>query len=135
LALPDEAVLRVLTLVMAETLAAGSVLVEAIGATLKPDMARWWTADDTFLDLVRDRASVNAMLSEFAGQAVADASLLKTAKVQKKILRDCLEGQDRERIEGWVPRYMAFPVGGYQVDETIEIASAWQAVKPSFTGE
>jgi ParB family transcriptional regulator, chromosome partitioning protein len=42
LALPDEAVLKVLTVVMAETLAAGSPLVEAAGVVVKPDVARWW---------------------------------------------------------------------------------------------
>ncbi|MEH2609632.1 ParB/RepB/Spo0J family partition protein [Bradyrhizobium sp. AZCC 1693] len=39
LALPDGAVLKVLTLVMAETLAAGSSLVEAAGVVVKPDVA------------------------------------------------------------------------------------------------
>ena len=42
LALPDEAVLKVFTAVMAETLAAGSPLVEVAGVVVKPDVARWW---------------------------------------------------------------------------------------------
>ena len=39
------------------TLAAGTTLVEAAGVVLKPDVALWWSADDTFLDLVRDQGS------------------------------------------------------------------------------
>ncbi len=135
LVLPDETVLRVLTLVMAETLAVGSALVEAAGAVVKPDVTRWWAADDTFLDLVRDHAAINAMLGEVAGQAVADANVSETAKLQKKILHDCLNGQGRERIDGWVPRYMAFPPQSYDANKTVQIASSGEAVKPLFTGE
>jgi ParB family chromosome partitioning protein len=135
LALPDEAVLKVLTVVMAETLAAGSPLVEAAGVVVKPDVARWWTADDTFLDLVRDRAAVNALLGEVAGKAVADANVSETAKVQKKIVHDCLTGEGRERTEGWVPRYMAFPVGHYDLNKTLKIATDWEAIKPLFTSD
>jgi ParB family transcriptional regulator, chromosome partitioning protein len=61
LALPDETVLRVIALVMAETLAAGSVLAEAAGMVIKPDVARLWRLDDTFLDLLKDRTVINAL--------------------------------------------------------------------------
>jgi ParB family transcriptional regulator, chromosome partitioning protein len=135
LALPDDAVVRVLAFVMAETLAAGSALVEAAGVVIKPDVARWWAADDTFLDLLRDRTAVNALLGEVAGKAVADANVSETAKVQKKIVRDCLRGDGRERIEGFLPRYMAFPIGRYDPNKTLQIATDWEAVKPLFTGE
>lgn len=134
LALPDEAVLKVLTVVMAETLAAGSPLMEAAGVVVKPDVARWWAADDTFLDLVRDRVAVNALLGEVAGKAVADANVSETAKVQRKIVHDCLTGEGRERTEGWVPRYMAFPAGHYDPNKTLKIATDWEAIKPLFTG-
>jgi ParB family transcriptional regulator, chromosome partitioning protein len=80
--------------------------------SIRLDVARWWTADDTLLDLVRDRVAVNAMLGEVAGQTVADANVSETAKVQKKILRDCLNGEGRERTDDWVPRNMAFPLCG-----------------------
>lgn len=134
LALPDEAVLRILALVMAETLAAGSVLVEAAGGLMKPDVARWWNADEAFLDLVRDRRAVNAMLAEVAGKAIADANLSEPVKVQKKIIHDCLNGVGRDRIEGWVPRYMAFPATGYDATKTLLTAPDWEAVKGLFTG-
>ena len=94
-----------------------------------------WTADDTFLDLIRDRVAVNAMLDEVAGKAVADANLSETAKIQKKIIQDCLTGEGRDKVEGWVPRYMAFPPGHYDPNKTLQMAADWEAIKPLFTGE
>lgn len=134
LTLPDEQVLRVLTLLMAETLYAGSELVEAAGFLVAPDVARWWAADDTFLDLVRDRGAVNAMLADVAGAETAAANVSETTKVQRKIIRDCLNGEGRDRIEGWVPRYMAFPPHAYDAAKTLSAASNWEAVKDLFTG-
>lgn len=133
LALPDDTVLRVLAAAMGETLAAGSVLVEAAGATLAPDVTRWWEADDLFLDLIRDRNAVNAMLGEIAGKSVADANLWEKGKVQKAIIRDSLKGESRPRREGWVPRYMAFPADHYDPQKTLQIAADWAAVKHLFT--
>jgi ParB family chromosome partitioning protein len=132
LALSDEQVMRVLTLAMAETLAVRSVLVEAAGALLRPDPVQWWQADDTFLDLVRDRRVVNAMLAEVAGESVANANVSETAKVQKKVIRDCLTGEGREKVTGWVPGYMAFPIRTYTPDSGMDIAVEWKAVAPLF---
>jgi ParB family chromosome partitioning protein len=133
LALPDETVLKVLALVMAETLAAGSPLVEAAGVVIRPDVRQWWATDETFLDLVRDRASVNALLGAAAGKAVADANITETAKIQRKILRDFLTGEGRERVEGFLPRYMAFPIEGYDPGKTLQIAAGWEEIKVLFT--
>ncbi|WP_084805257.1 ParB/RepB/Spo0J family partition protein [Bradyrhizobium sp. NAS80.1] len=133
LALSDEAVLRVVALAMAETLAAGSTLTEAVGIVIKPNVARWWKLDDTFLDLLKDRAAINALLAELAGQSTADGNVAETGKVQKKIIRDCLNGEGRERVEGFVPRYMAFPPGHYDPNKAFEIARTAEAVNALFT--
>ena len=90
---------------------------------------------DTFLDLVRDRTALNGMLGEVAGRAVADANLSEPTKVQKKIIRDCLNGDGRLKVEGWVPRHMAFPPATYDGTKTLQGAANWQAVKDLFTGE
>ncbi|MBR1177122.1 ParB/RepB/Spo0J family partition protein [Bradyrhizobium sp. KB893862 SZCCT0404] len=135
LTLNDEAVLRVIALVMAESLAAGSPLVEAAGLVVKPDVAQWWKMDDTFLDLLKDRTAINALLAELAGKAVADANVSEPGKVQKRIIRDCLNGEGRERVEGaFVPRYMAFPIGHYDGEKSLSLASACEIVNPLFTG-
>ncbi|QOZ44743.1 chromosome partitioning protein ParB [Bradyrhizobium sp. CCBAU 53340] len=133
LGLPDEVVLRIMALVMAETLAAGSILTEAAGLAIKPDVKRWWKLDDTFLDLLKDRAAINALLSEVAGKAVADANVSEPGKVQKKIIQDCLNDEGRERTDGFLPRYMAFPIGHYDPNKTLEIARASEGINALFT--
>lgn len=133
LALPDEAVLRVIALAMAETLAAGSIFAEAAGLAIKPDVSRWWKLDDTFLDLLKDRTAINALLAELAGQAVADANVSETGKVQKKIIHDYLAGEGREHVAGFIPRYMAFPPRHYDANKTLEIARASEAINRLFT--
>jgi ParB family transcriptional regulator, chromosome partitioning protein len=62
---------------MAETLAAGSALTEAAGLAIKPDVTRWWKLDETFLELLRDRAAINAMLSEIAGKEVCGRQCIR----------------------------------------------------------
>ena len=69
--------------------------------------------DAAFFDLLRDKAAINAMLREVAGKGVADANVAATAKVQKGIIRDCLAGEGRRQVEGWLPRYMGFPFRAY----------------------
>ena len=82
-----------------------------------------WQTDDVFFDLIRDRATVNAMVEDVAGKSVAKGSAdLKTA-VQKQIIRDTLQGRNgRTKVENWLPRWMAFPFKGYG-DGTCGIAA------------
>ncbi len=113
LKLSDDEVMRVLAIVMAETLEAGTAVVEALGTHLKLDMRDYWQADDAFFDLLRNKAAVNAMLRHIGGKAVADANVSATTKVQKKIVRDFITGDGRKKAEGWLPRYMEFPFKAY----------------------
>lgn len=133
LALPDEAVLRIIAFVMAETLAAGSMLTEAAGLAIKPEVTRWWKLDDTFLDLLKDRAAINGLLSEIAGKTVANANVSEPGKAQKQIIRDCLNGEGRERIEGFVPRYMSFPIGHYDPNKALETGRLSASISALFT--
>ena len=130
LKLSDDNVMRVLAIVMAETLEAGTAVVEALGTHLKVDMRDYWEADDAFFDLLRDKAAVNAMLRHIGGKAVADANVSATTKVQKRIVRDFITGDGRKKAEGWQPRYMEFPFkaytnkgGGRLTDNTARIKS------------
>ena len=130
LKLSDDDVMRVLAIVMAETLEAGTAVVEALGTHLKVDMRDYWQADNAFFDLLRDKAAVNAMVRHIGGKAAADANVSATTKVQKKIVRDFINGDGRKKVEGWLPRYMAFPFraytkggGGKLTDNTVRIKS------------
>jgi len=136
LALSDADVLRVAACVMAETLAAGSATVEAVGNHLAVDAGTHWRPDDAFFDLIRDKAVINAMLAEVAGKAVADGNVAEKGKTQKKIVRDCIDGANgRAKAEGWLPGWVAFPVRTYSESGTLGTAEEWARVRGLFDAE
>ncbi|OBP72245.1 chromosome partitioning protein ParB [Mesorhizobium loti] len=136
LALCDDDVMRVLSLVMAETLEAGSAVVEALGNHLGIDMGAWWQPDDAFFDLLRDREIANSMLADLGGKHVADGNVAEKVKTQKKIIRDCLAGENgREKIDNWLPRWMKFPAESYTDRGGFRTADQWARVQSLFVRE
>jgi ParB family chromosome partitioning protein len=112
--LPDPAVLDVAAIVMGETLEAGSALIEVLGPMLGTDMAKVWQGDDALLDMIRDREVLHHVLADVAGESVAEANEAATGKVKRKIVHDCLTGENgRAKVESWVPKWMAFPPAAY----------------------
>ena len=133
LELPDAVVMEVLGVVMAETLAAGSELIESLGIQLGIDMADYWVADAAFHSLIRDREVLTAVLTEVGGATVAQAHAAEKAKTIKSVINDFLTGEkDRTKVDRWVPRWMAFPPSAYTTRggvATVASASraAWMA--------
>ena len=114
IALEDAEVLRVLAVVMGETLGMGTSLIEMLGQHMSVTMADVWQADDALLDAVRDREVIGHLLADVAGEKVAAENAKATSKVQRGIIRDCLTGTNgRRKHESWVPRWMAFPASAY----------------------
>ncbi|RDJ21067.1 ParB/RepB/Spo0J family partition protein [Bosea caraganae] len=113
LGLEDGDVLRILTFVMAQSLSVGTALVDTLGSLLSVDMGAMWQADDAFLGLIRDRQTLLPMLEDIGGKAVAEVHKASPAKVLRSIIRQCATGDGREKVEGWVPPYLAFPAKGY----------------------
>ncbi len=112
--LPDPCVMDVVAVVMGETLASGSAAVDATGLQLGVDMADWWEADPVFLELVRDREILLAILAEVAGEPVASANAGEKGKTIKAIIADSLAGTGgRAKVARWVPRWLAFPPAAY----------------------
>lgn len=72
--------MRVLTFAMAETLAARTDTVETVRQMFGTDFRQWWTPDDCFLDLMRDKQAIPAMVREIAGDQAADAHITEPAK-------------------------------------------------------
>jgi len=114
LPLDDPQVMAILSIVMGETLWAGSDMVDLLGVHLAVDVAPVWQADDVLFELIRDREVLLAMVAEVAGKQVTDANVKEPGKVLKGIIRDCLNGSNgRAKVEGWVPRWLRFPASGY----------------------
>ena len=85
-----------------------------VGEQLAVDMAAVWQPDAAFLDGLRDREVLLAMVREVGGDVVADGNADAKAKVLRGILTDHIEGSNgREKVEGWVPGWMAFPASTY----------------------
>jgi len=125
LALPDPTVLDILAVVMGETLAAGSAVVETVGREIGIAMSDWWQADEAFFDTLRDREVLLAMLAEVAGGEVAAANGGEKTKVIKAIIADHLHGRGgREKCEPWVPRWMTFPPAAYTARGGVETVHA-----------
>jgi ParB family chromosome partitioning protein len=114
IALDDADVMRVLAVVMGETLDAGTGVIEMLGQHIGLSMADVWQADDALLDAVRDREVIGHLLAEVAGHTVAAENAKATSKVQRGIIRDCLAGANgRVKRDSWVPCWMQFPPSAY----------------------
>ncbi len=114
LELPENVVLDVSAVVMAETLASGSALIEMLGVTLGVSMTDYWQPDQAFYDLLRDKEVATAVLAEVGGSSVAEANAKETGKIIKSVIADCLTGENgRKKQEAWVPRWMVFPPSAY----------------------
>ena len=112
--LSDADIARILTFLMAEIITAGHEAIDCLACVLPIDIADWMTPDDAFFGLLRDKKTTNAMLREIAGSEVAAANESATAKAQKAIIRDCLEGRNgRTQTPRWRPAWMQFPALSY----------------------
>lgn len=131
--LDDASVTRILTFVVAETLPASSPIVEVLGKMLSVDMADNWSVDDTFFVLLRDKEAINAMLKQVGRKPVADGNISVTAKVQKQIIRDYLDGTRNPKKRDWKPRYMEFPMKAYTKRGGIDAMNNWNAVGAYFS--
>ncbi|TGT91283.1 MULTISPECIES: ParB/RepB/Spo0J family partition protein [unclassified Mesorhizobium] len=136
LTLPDNEVEHVLALIMAETLGLGSAIIEALGNHLGLDMRAHWQADDAFFELLRDRQVANAMLADVGGSDVADGNASQKLKTQKKIICDFLAGENgRQKFDGWLPRWMKFPVESYTNRGGFRTADQWSKVQSLFVSD
>lgn len=130
--LDDATVTRILTFVVAESLPAGSTIVETLGNLLSVEMGEYWQVDTAFLDLHRDKEAINAMLKHIGGKRVADGNISATAKVQKKIIADYLDGTRQPQKKDWQPRYMDFPMCAYTKRGGIPAIENWNSAKKHY---
>jgi len=115
LTLEDADVLRVQAFCLCETLAVDRREVEAIGILTAPDFGDYWTPDDAFFAILRDKPTINAMVKEIAGKSAADSVVTDTAKGQKQIIKNRMQGHGvKEAKPDWLPRWAAFPAKPYK---------------------
>ncbi len=133
LKLSDKEVMQVLTFVMAETLQCGTSVVEALGCHLKVDMNDHWKPDETFFNMLRDKPAINAILRHVGGKKVANGNVTATAKTQKNIIQDFLKGDNRKKVEGWLPHYMRFPFKPYTKGRGGRLSNNFARIKSLLT--
>mgnify|MGYP003632355027 FL=1 len=109
LGMDDAETMTVLAFVMADTLEAGGAIVEAVAVATETDMAAYWKPEPVFLDLVRDKRAINAMVAEIASPATAKAALTDTGKAQKDLIWNRIVGEGCEAHPGWRPGWMQVP--------------------------
>ena len=125
LKLPEDDVLRLLALAMAETLASGTAIAEAVAMTTSATLNDW-RPDYTFFDLLSGKDVVQAMLADIASPAVADGNKGETTKVQKGIIKDFLHGTNgREHKMDWLPPYFQFPPKAYTERGGVGAVDKW----------
>jgi ParB family transcriptional regulator, chromosome partitioning protein len=132
LKLPENEVLRLLALAMAETLACGTATAEAVAMTTSATLNDW-RPDDTFFDLLSGKDVVHAMLADVASPAVADGNKNETSKVQKGIIKDFLHGSNgREHKMDWLPPYFQFPPKAYTERGGVGAVDKWNTAENLF---
>lgn len=109
LKMSDEEVMNVASMVMAETLEAGSATVEAALHVTDGKLGAWWTPDEAFFDLLRDKRAINVMVADIAGKTAAKSVLTDTAKAQKAVIRDRMNLGGGDVRSTWLPAWMASP--------------------------
>lgn len=109
IALPDEEVFQLLAILTAETLPAGSGLIDVLGQSLHIDMRHYWRLEDTFLSLLIDKETLTGMVKELGGPTGKN---LKCAEL-RAMIQQRVEGQSCKAVEDWLPGYLEFPPRGY----------------------
>ncbi|WP_321489055.1 ParB/RepB/Spo0J family partition protein [uncultured Hyphomonas sp.] len=135
LAMSDEEVMQVLALTMAETLEAGGPVVEAVLHVCGTDPSRYWSPDDAFFDLLRDKRAIHAMVADIASPSVAESVAKESGKVQKALIRNRIDGLDCTANPGWRPGWMQVPPTRLVEDAGCATVEAWERIGGLFEGE
>lgn len=149
LAMSDEEVCQVLALTMAETLEPGGPVVEAVLHVCGTDLGRYWSPDEAFFDLLRDKRAIHAMVADIASPSVAESLARESGKVQKALIRNWIEGSEaetgtgpvdqfpaeREPNPGWRPGWMQVPPTRLVEGAGCRAVEAWTRIAGLFEGE
>ncbi len=135
LGMDDTETMAVLSFVMADTLEAGGPTVEAVAVATDTDMAAYWHPEPVFLDLVRDKRAINAMVAGIASPATAKAALTDTGKAQKDLIWNRIVGEGCEANPDWRPGWMQVPPTRLVTHAGSPPADAWARIASLFTSD
>lgn len=135
LGMDDSEVLQVLTFVMADTLSSGVAVVEAVAIATETDMAIYWSPDEAFFDLLRDKRAINAMVADIASPSTAQGCLTETAKAQKEIVLNRISGDGCEGNPDWRPGWMQVPPTRLLTGAGSPPADAWARIAGLFASD
>ena len=130
LELSDAQVLKVLAVIAAEALVAGSGLAERLGELLQIDPRPFWQPDEAFLELLTDKAALGCIAAEVGGSPPGKA----TSKELRGLIRRRLKGEGCQPVEGWLPRYFEFPSRGYTDWPVSEARAAYDKLARYWSG-
>ncbi|MEL6859799.1 MAG: hypothetical protein AAGL97_09755 [Pseudomonadota bacterium] len=99
LAMSDDEVMQVLCFTMARTLIADSPIVEALLNVLSVDLSGFWSTDEAFFELLRDKRVINGMLASAVSDDSAKLMLTDTGKAQKEAIQT---GAHADWRPGWM---------------------------------
>ena len=135
LGMDDAETLTVLAFVMADTLEASGPIVEAVAVATETDMTAYWKPELTFLDLVRDKRAINAMVADIASPSTAKAALMDTGKAQKELIWNRITGEGCEVNPDWRPGWMQVPPIRLVTHAGSPPADAWARIASLFTSD
>jgi ParB family chromosome partitioning protein len=135
LAMSDEEVMQVLALTMAETLEAGGPVVEAVLHVCGTNLGRYWSPDDAFFELLRDKRAIHAMVADIASPSVAESFVKESGKVQKALIKNRIEGVDCTANPDWRPGWMQVPPTRLVEGAGCATVEAWERIASLFEGE
>ena len=130
LELSDEQVLKILAVVAAEALVAGSGLAERLGEWLETDMRVFWQPDDAFVDLLTDKEALGRIAAELGGEPSHKA----TGADWRGLIRRRLNGEGCQPVAEWLPRYFQFPTRGYTDRPVSEARTAYDQLSRCWNG-
>ncbi len=132
LQMSDEDVLDIVGYVMSETLEAGGSVVEAVLHVCEADPSKYWQPDEAFWTLVRDKRAINAMVEDIGSRTLADECRTDTAKVQKQLITNRIDGIGCDPNSDWQPGWMSVPPRRYVSDAPSPPVDAWERVSRLF---
>ena len=123
-----------LALTMAETLESSGPVVEAVLHVCGTDLRRYWSPDEAFFELLRDKRAINAMVADIASPSVAESVIKESGKVQTALIRNRIEGVDCTANPAWRPGWMQVPPTRLVEGAGCATVEAWERIAGLFEG-